>query len=153
MGKIIYRHIEPDELPDLLALYKQLHPADLPPPEPERLHKLWQQILDDPSKHLLVAESDKKIIASCVLVVISNLTRGGGPYGLIENVITDTDYRKKGFGTGLLKYAQQIAWDKGCYKIMLLTGRQQPEIFGFYEKAGFKRGVKTGFIIKPEDAK
>ena len=153
MAKIIYRHIKPEELPDLLALYRQLHPADLPVPPPKKLQQLWQQILNDLSQHVLVAESDKRIIASLVLIVITNLTRGGQPYGLIENLVTDTAHRKKGIGTGLLKYAQQIGWEKGCYKIMLLTGRRQPEFFRFYEGAGFKQGTKTGFIISAEDAK
>jgi GNAT superfamily N-acetyltransferase len=151
--KTKYRHIKPDEMPELLALYKHLHAADDPMPEGDKLQQLWQENLSDKKMHLLVAESENRIVASCVLVVIPNLTRGGRPYGFIENVVTHTDYRKKGIGTGLLKYAQQIAWNKGCYKVMLMTSRQQPEIFRFYENAGFQRGTKTGFIIKHEEPK
>jgi hypothetical protein len=33
---------------------------------------------------------------------------------------------------------------------MLLTGRKQEETLRFYERAGFQRGVKTGFVAKPD---
>jgi len=144
---VIYRLIRKDELPYLLELHKHLFDEDLPVPDEKTVNRIWRDILADKKMHCLVAEKDGKIVASCVLTVISNLTRGGQSYGVIENVVTHADYRKKGIGTGLLKYAQQIAWDAGCYKVMLMTGRQRDEIFRFYENAGFVRGTKTAFII------
>ncbi len=40
------------------------------------------------------------MVATCTLVVIPNLTRGGTPYALIENVVTHTDHRNKGYWQG-----------------------------------------------------
>ena len=145
---IIYRSIQNSELPGLLELHKHLFDEDLPVPDNKTVQRIWQEIMTDRKMHCLVAEADREIVAACILTVIPNLTRGGQSYGLIENVVTHADYRKKGIGTGLLKYAQQTAWDNGCYKIMLMTGRQRDEIFRFYEKAGFKRGTKTAFIVR-----
>jgi len=87
------------------------------------------------------------LVSSCVLVIISNLTRGARPYGIIENVVTHEKYRNRGYGTRLLKKALEIARDKGCYKVMLLSGRGE-DTLSFYEKAGFERGKKTGFIVR-----
>ncbi|OQB59663.1 MAG: putative acetyltransferase [Bacteroidetes bacterium ADurb.Bin141] len=141
------RYIRENELKDLLELYKQLNKDDPELEENEELATLWKGILGNPNQHYLVAEADGKIVSSCVLVIIDNLTRGARPYGLIENVVTHEEYRKKGYGTRLLKRALEIAQHKGCYKVMIMSGRGE-DTLKFYEKAGFERGKKTGFIVK-----
>jgi GNAT superfamily N-acetyltransferase len=145
--KVIYRSIKQEELPALLELHKHLFDEDLPAPDETTINQIWADMLADTKMHVLAAEVDAKIVASCILTIIPNLTRGGQSYGIIENVVTHSAYRKKGIGTGLLKYAQQIAWNNGCYKVSLMTGRQRDEIFRFYEHAGFVRGTKTAFIV------
>ena len=123
-----YRRVRGNELDALLDLHKHLFDTDDPLPDASRVQQVWQEIIGDPKIHYLVAEAENKIVAACILVVIPNLTRGTHPYGLIENVVTHADYRKRGIGNGLMKYAQQIAWENGCYKVMLATGRQQDGI-------------------------
>lgn len=150
---VTYRPIRNHELPALLELYNQLHQSDLPIPDDNTVNRIWHEILSDTKIHCLVAEAENQIAASCILAVIPNLTRGGKSYGLIENVVTHSDFRKSGIGTGLLKYAQQLAWDAGCYKVMLMTGRQRDDIFRFYENAGFVSGAKTAFIIRRDQEK
>jgi GNAT superfamily N-acetyltransferase len=68
---------------------------------------------------------------------------------LIENVVTHADYRQRGLGTMVLRHALEAAWREGCYKVMLLTGRQDPAVHRFYEKVGFEGGEKTGYIARP----
>jgi hypothetical protein len=46
-------------------------------------------------------------------------------------------------------YEHLHVWEDGCYKVMLLTGRQDEATLRFYEKVGFRRGVKTGFVATP----
>ena len=140
----IVRIIRKDELGELLSLYRYLNDEDPVITQDDHLKALWEEILQDPGQHYIVAEVDGRIVSSCALVVIKNLTRGATPYALIEGVVTHPDYRKRGIGTRLLKRAQEMARENGCYKVMLLTGRK--EAVSFYENGGFIKGTKTGLI-------
>ncbi|HEY9061547.1 MAG TPA: GNAT family N-acetyltransferase [Pseudobacteroides sp.] len=143
------RYATKDELQDLLILYKHLNKDDTELDVDGPLTKLWEEILADPSQNYLVLDAGGVLAAACVLVVIKNLTRGARPYGLIENVVTHEGYRRKGYGTKLIKKAIDIAREKGCYKVMLMSGRDE-ETLKFYDQLGFERGKKIGFIIKFE---
>ncbi|AGK96201.1 GNAT family N-acetyltransferase [Clostridium pasteurianum] len=144
----IARFIKYDELNELLDLYKQLQPEDPDVSNNENLHEIWNSIYNNANLYYIVVEVDGKLVSSCNISIIENLTRNLRPYGLIENVITDSAYRKKGYATKVLNKAVEIAKEKKCYKVMLLTGSKKEETLRFYEKAGFARGIKTGFIIK-----
>ncbi len=85
-------------------------------------------------------------MASCVCVIIPNLTRNVRPYAFIENVVTHGDYRRKGYAAACLDYAKQIAERNNCYKIMLLTGAKEAGTLDFYQKAGYNSSDKTAFI-------
>jgi len=145
---VTIRTIHDDELQDLLDLYKHLN-ADDPELRAADIGALWDQIYNDPNMHYIVAVEGERLVASCVLVIIPNLTRNARPYGLIENVVTHPDYRRKGYGTAVLKKALDIAWEQNCYKVMLLTSSKKEGTLQFYENAGFVKGIKTGFLARP----
>ncbi|MCM1568574.1 MAG: GNAT family N-acetyltransferase [Roseburia sp.] len=133
------------DLGEILSLYLFLHETAIPE-DSERLRDTWEQIIRDDNHHLIVCEADDKIVASCVCVVIPNLTRDVRPYALIENVVTHPEYRRKGYATACLHYAKQLAESKDCYKMMLLTGSRTEETLNFYRKAGYNSHDKTAFI-------
>jgi GNAT superfamily N-acetyltransferase len=150
MSDIHIRVIGKNELDQLIELYEHMHEkGDAPLPPEEQLGPLWDGIVANPMLYYFVGEVEGKLVSSCTMAVIPNLTRGARPYGLIENVVTHRDYRKRGYGTRILQHALHVAWEHNCYKVMLLTGRKDEATLRFYERAGFKRGVKTGYIAYP----
>jgi GNAT superfamily N-acetyltransferase len=102
--------------------------------------------MNDPRSCLFLLEVDSLPVSSCVLSVIPNLTRGARPYGIIENVVTRKEFRNKGYAGAFLSHVLSYAWENGCYKVMLLTGRKDDTVFALYKKAGFLRGIKEGLI-------
>lgn len=139
------REITPDDFDGLMTLYMQLH--DNPFPEKtDSIMRLWQDILADKNHHIIVAKEGEVIASSCVCVIIPNLTHGQRPYALIENVVTDIRYRKKGLATACLNFARDIAMRENCYKIMLMTGSKEESTLRFYERAGYNKNDKTAFI-------
>ena len=115
-------------------------------PDEPRLGEIWQEFLSDNKIHCLVAETDNRLVATCTLTIVPNLTRGATPYALIENVVTHGDYRQKGIATGLLEFAKTLAKEKHCHKIMLITQRQEESTLRFYDNAGFQRNGRTAFV-------
>ncbi len=139
------REATKDDFDGLMKLYTQLHNNSIPE-KTYNILDLWNRITNDKNHHIIVAEKDRNVISSCVCVIILNLTHNQQPYALIENVITDEKYRKKGFATQCLNYAKKIAIKENCYKLMLLTGSKKESTLNFYRQAGYNSNDKTAFI-------
>lgn len=139
------REMNENDFQGLSELYTHLHnnnPIDNNAKNLELFHK----ILADENHYIIVAEEDGRLVSSCVCVIIPNLTHNQRPYALIENVVTDKAYRKRGLASACLAYAKQIAVDNNCYKMMLLTGSKKRSTHKFYQKNGYNRFEKTGYI-------
>ena len=146
------RRLTDVDLPELARLYGFLHANDpVIDPNSPAVRSLWATILENDHLRYYGAEADGRIVSTCTLTLIPNLTRGLRPYGLIENVVTDPAHRQKGYATRVLGHALEDAWSAGCYKAMLETGRKDEATLRFYERAGFKSGVKTAFIAYPKE--
>jgi len=146
------REAAPGDVEGLRELY--LDHRNLTKTPPKQTHGLaaWSGLLEefiaDPGYHLLVGELDGRVVSSVTLIVIKNLTHNLSPYALIENVVTHCDFRNRGFASALMDAASQIAREADCYKIMLMTGSKQESTLRFYERCGFDRNAKTGFLKK-----
>lgn len=138
------REIKNDDLKGLLELYTHLHEKEVPEIG-EKVLGIWNTIMNDPNHHIIVAEEDGRIVSSCVCLIIPNLTRGLKPHAFIENVVTDSAYRKRGLATACLNYAKEIAEREGCYKLLLATGSKEESTLRFYERAGYNKNDKTAF--------
>lgn len=141
----LIREATQEDLAQILHLYLYLHEKFIPE-DSQQLRDTWESIINDKNHHLIVCERDGEIVASCVCVIIPNLTRNVRPYAFIENVVTHEDYRKMGYATECLNYAKHIAQQNNCYKMMLLTGSKEESTLHFYSKAGYNSTDKTAFI-------
>lgn len=137
-----------DDLDNLLQLYRELRPND-----PELSGQLaldcWQALLSQTHTRIIVADIDGQLASSCQLGVISTLTNGGKPFGVIEHVITAEAFRRRGLSRKVLEHALSLAWEMGCYKVMLLSGESRHAAHQLYENIGFQSGIERGFVIKP----
>ena len=134
-----------EDLDELLNLYLFLHEKNIPE-NSEYLENTWKTIIEDINHHIVVKEINGKIVSSCVCVIVPNLTRNIRPYALIENVVTNEEYRGKGYATECLNYAKEIAIKNNCYKMMLLTGTKNENTLAFYKSAGYNSDDKIAFI-------
>lgn len=143
---ITIRAAQPDDLESLLSLYQDMSSNNVVN-DPEIAKKTYATMLAHQGLTIFVALDNDKPVATATLVVTPNLTRGCKPYALIENVVSAVSHRGQGYGKAVVCHAIEAAWQAGCYKAMLLTGRTDPAIHKFYEACGFVQN-KTGFQVR-----
>lgn len=136
-----------DDLPGVLALYRQLNPDD-PVLDLTVAEPVWATLLSSGLTTPFVVEIEGLLVSSCTLAIVPNLSRGARPYGVIENVVTSSDHRRTGLGRAVLQTALDKAWEADCYKVLLATGSRRESTLRFYEGVGFQRDAKTYFEIR-----
>ncbi len=129
---------------DILELYQQLLPEENIFLN-ENLLTVFKSIMNKKEYNIIIGIINGKVITTCTLLVIPNITHNMRPYGIIENVITHAEYRGEGYGAQVINYAKNIALENNCHKIMVQTRRKDERVFRFYKKVGFEDNISKGF--------
>jgi len=109
---------------------------------------VFRRIAADPLQHLLVADDDGRIVGTVHLVVIPHFSRSCKPSGLLESMVVDEAHRRKGVGAALLREAERLALEAGCYKLALSSNLARRGAHRFYSRLGWKR-THYGFSVEP----
>ena len=141
------REITENDLNALMELYIQLSPTNIGLSD-EKKEIIWSEIQKNKNITYLGVFEDNKLISSCFIAIIPNLTNQGKSIGYIENVITDVNYRRKGVGKKLMQKAIEIAQENNCCKIFLESGISRVEAHKFYKSIGFDDTNKKAFNIR-----
>lgn len=151
--KLAVRAATEADLPRLLELLGQMddsmYPTRRDAGETARL-SVFRQIAADPRQHLLVADADGRIVGTVHLIVIPHLSRSCKPSGLLESMVIDEAYRRKGVGAALLRELQRLAREVGCYKLALSSNLARRGAHRFYSRLGWKR-THYGFSLEPDN--
>lgn len=140
---MILRRLTHADEADARALYADLVGPDGVAEDPGAFVRL----LSHPGTVLLGCELEGAVRAMLTLHILPNMTQGGRPYALIENVVTANAWRGQGLGRAVMAFAVEQAWAADAYKIMLLTG-QDAGARGFYERVGFTADEKFGMTLR-----
>ena len=145
MKELIIKKAEKEDLSKLLELYTHLNVNPYPTID-RRIEDIWERLLAEKKHYILGGYIDDKLVSTCVITIIENLTHQQTPYALIENVVTHPDYRNKGYGSLVLNAARDIAIKNNCHKIILATGSKKESTLNFYKNAGYDPNEKIAFI-------
>ncbi|HUT68385.1 MAG TPA: GNAT family N-acetyltransferase [Dehalococcoidales bacterium] len=129
------------DIPRILELYRQLAfnppPAGAPVPSMEEYRRVFNKMSAVPGYRLLVAEEDGEILGTTVLVILPGFTHGVSPFAVVEYVVVDEQYRRRGIGKLLMDYVIARSKEAGCYKIMLTSDKRREQAHQFYKSLGF----------------
>ncbi|MCP4179446.1 MAG: GNAT family N-acetyltransferase [bacterium] len=128
----------------MLSLYKYLFPEE-DFTSSDVISEKWSEIIDDKKITCLISYENKIPVATCILTIIPNLTRKQKSYSVVENVVTHSDYRNKGYGKAIMMKAVAISKDNNCYKVMLMSNSKRIDAHKFYNRIGFDSISKKGF--------
>ena len=149
------RELNESDLESLIKLYEQLDGknGDF---NVEDARAIWKnEIEGNPNIKYFGAVEDfakgQKIVSTCFVAIIPNLTRLGGAICFVENVVTDKNFRKQGLGKKVMEKAIEFAREKNCYKVILESGAWRTEAHQFYRNLGFDDTAKKSFLLKLRD--
>lgn len=140
------RPLTENDWPAAAALYAQLN-TKTPMRTDATAKAQFAKVLEHNGTTIFGALSGDQVKAMVTLHLMPNVTYGGRPYGLIENVVTDEEARGQGLAKAAMTAALEAAWQADAYKVMLLTGLGN-EAVDFYEKLGFDSTEKVGMILR-----
>ncbi len=103
------------------------------------LRALYDSILADPDQRLLVAEDGGRLVGSAHLMVLRHFGRSLVCSGVVEGVVVDREYRRRGVGAALMRAAAEAARAAGCYKLDLTSNMARAGAHRFYSRLGCKR--------------
>ena len=135
-----FRKLTGADLESLIDLYAQLD-ADMRKADPDKIKAAWNEIERDDKIVYFGAVDNGKVVAACCAVIAR-------PLCLIENVVTDEQYRNRGLGKEVIGMAVHKAKESGCYKVMLQSGIKRTGAHAFYEKIGFDGDTKKAFDMR-----
>jgi GNAT superfamily N-acetyltransferase len=137
------------DIPQIIELYDQLAISTSPAesgvaPTDGDYARVFARMMAVLGLELVVAEQGGVVVGSLVLLVVPNLSHGGLPWAMVENVIVEERGRRVGTGKLLMEYAIGRAKAAGCYRIGLSSDNRREGAHRFYRSLGFE-GSAQGF--------
>lgn len=126
------------DLPSILALYVEVE-DDGPVLSIEEARSIFARMKNYPDYTIYVAMLDGSIIGTFELLIMDNLAHMGAPSGVLEDVVVHRDWRGKGVGKQMVRFAMDRCREGGCYKLALSSNIKRESAHRFYDGLGFQR--------------
>lgn len=138
---MLIRKIKASDLQDLHELYMELcGEGNL-----EQMKNTFVKVDTNEDYYLIGAEVDGKIVGTLMGIVCHDLAGKYKAFMTIENVIVLDAYRGKGIAKKLFEYIEEIACERQCRYIYLVSGNNREVAHQMYDKLGYKSDQVTGF--------
>ncbi|HEY5262659.1 MAG TPA: GNAT family N-acetyltransferase [Acidimicrobiales bacterium] len=93
---------------------------------------------------VLVADMGGEVVGVCQVVIFQHFQHAGGWCCEIESVHVRSDMRSRGVGAQMLLAAEDLARERGCYRIQLTSRNVREDAHRFYLANGYDQ-TSQGF--------
>lgn len=107
-------------------------------PLPPSYYAAFEDIDQDSNHQLLVAESRGRVVGTLHLMFLPSISFQGRLRAQIESVRVDKESRNQGIGREMMKWAIELARNRGAHVVQLTTHLTRKDAHRFYERLGFK---------------
>lgn len=98
--------------------------------------EIQTQLVTATGIRLSVSVNDLEIARAYLYIMRNDLH--DEPFGLLEDVYVDENYRGQGVGSELVKKVIEMAKEKNCYKIIATSRTSRPKVHELYKRLGFE---------------
>jgi GNAT superfamily N-acetyltransferase len=135
-------HVTSADLEELAGLYQQLGATTTCL---EQMEAALNKDMATDNPVILVARIDGKVVGTLLAATCQMLFGECRSFMIVEDVVVDEAYRRKGVGKALMQYAEQMARQRNCSYIMLITDTARVESQAFYDALGYKSAEYCAF--------
>ncbi|WP_339315734.1 GNAT family N-acetyltransferase [Paenibacillus sp. FSL R10-2734] len=139
---IVIKEIELESLTELGELYQELMNQ---PSNPNKLEQVFKVIKADSRYILLGAFVDGELMGSLMGIICHDLIGDCKPFMVIENVVVSSRARRQGVGKKLMLAIEEMAHERDCLYIILVSGEKRKEAHIFYESLGYRDEKVEGY--------
>ncbi len=136
------REIKEHDLDSIIKLYQEFW-GDIS--NFKKMQNLYKTLIMKPDYIILCAEIDNKVVGTAMGVICYELYGDCRPFMVMENLVTDKNYRKRGIAKSLLTELEIRAKNKDCSQIQFITDKNRYDAVSFYTSMGFNPETHIGF--------
>jgi GNAT superfamily N-acetyltransferase len=144
--------VRPMAYDDVAAAIALLRGGSLMPEfeDPSRVEDYWSAVEETRRQRgdVLVADIDGEVVGVCQVIIFQHFQHAGGWCCEVESVHVRSDLRSRGIGASMLLAAEELARERGCYRIQLTSRNVREDAHRFYLANGYgqtSQGFKKFF--------
>jgi GNAT superfamily N-acetyltransferase len=144
--------VRPIDYRDVAAAIELLKGGSLTPEfeDDTKINDYWSAVEETRRQRgdVVVAEMDAEVVGVCQVIIFQHFQHAGGWCCEIESVHVRSDMRSRGIGAQMLLAAEELAQDRGCYRIQLTSRNVREDAHRFYLAHGYgqtSQGFKKFF--------
>jgi ribosomal protein S18 acetylase RimI-like enzyme len=136
----IIRRAESPDVKDLVELLRELFSIEVDFEfNAELQEKGLSMMISSPGiRCVMVAEVNQQVVGMCTGQLVVSTAKGGFS-GLVEDLVINPKYQRKGLGSRLLEAVNKWCINKGALRIQLLADKNNTKALTFYEKCNWQK--------------
>ena len=139
-SKISTRSFKPEDMAQLMDMLQDV--SQFIPENANLDHLASDFINNNKSSYACVAVCNEKVIGFGSVFILNRIR--GGCSAVIEDVVVDESFRRKGVGRLIIKMLLDFVKEQNCFKVTLVAAEHN---ILFYESLGFKEDNRSMKLI------